>query len=47
MVNFGDTHRMVKDASLFSSLSESIKQNIYVVDDYALEFDGFGDIQCG
>lgn len=37
---------MAKDASLFLSLSEAEKQKIYVVDDYALEVAGFGDVQC-
>ena len=37
---------MAKDASLFSSLSDSPKENIYVTDDCALTVSINGDIEC-
>ena len=46
VVNSGCTHHMAKDASLFSSLNVSTKNNIYVVNEFALDIVGHGDITC-
>jgi hypothetical protein len=46
IVDFGCTHHMAKDASPFSSLSEAIKNKIFVVDYYALTIVGCVNIEC-
>ena len=37
---------MAKDASMFSSLSGALEQNIYEDDDYALAVARSGDVKC-
>lgn len=46
LLNFGCTHHMMKDASLFSSLDMDIEKNIYVVDDFTLDITGNSEIPC-
>jgi len=46
MVYFGCTLHMAKDASLFSPLSKATKEEIFVVDDYALTLVDCGRIEC-
>ena len=40
----GCTHHIAKDASLLSSLDVAAENKIYVVDDFALDIVGCGDI---
>jgi hypothetical protein len=44
--DFGCTHHMDKDASLFMSLNEAKERKIYVADDFSLDIDGQGDVSC-
>ena len=37
---------MSKDLSLFSSLDFGLEKNIFLVDDFALDIVGHGDVQC-
>ena len=37
---------MAKDASLFSSLDNTVEKKIYVVDDFALITTSHGDVTC-
>lgn len=46
IVDFGCTHCMAKDASLFSSLSRATKEEIFVADDYALTVASCSRIEC-
>jgi hypothetical protein len=46
VVNFGSTHHMAKDASLFMRLNKSKESKIYVVDDLSLDIVGQGDVSC-
>jgi hypothetical protein len=40
VVDFGCTHHMDKDASLFTWLDEAKERKIYVADDFSLDFVG-------
>ena len=46
VVDFGFTHHMAKDASLFSSLDTTSEKKIYVAHDFALNINGHGDVTC-
>ena len=49
VVDSSCTHHMAKDGSLFSSFDNGIENHIFVVDDFALNITGHGDIsyRCG
>jgi len=44
VVDFGCTHHMAKDASLFTWLDEAKVRKIYLVDDFSLDVVGHGDV---
>jgi hypothetical protein len=44
VVDFGCTHHMDKDASLFTSLDKCVEINIYIVDEFSLDIIGRGDV---
>jgi hypothetical protein len=46
MVDFGCTHHMAKDASLFTWLDEAKERKIFVVDDFSLDVSRQGDVSC-
>jgi hypothetical protein len=46
VVDSGCTHHMDKDASLFTWLYEAKERKIYVVDDFAMDVVGQGDVAC-
>jgi hypothetical protein len=46
VVDYGFTHHIMKDDSLFSSLDIAIENYIYVANDLSLDIIGHGDIPC-
>jgi hypothetical protein len=44
VVDFGCTHHMAKDASLFTCLDEDKERKIYVVDYFSLDVVGQGNV---
>jgi hypothetical protein len=46
VVDFGCTHQMDKDASLFTYLDKYVEQKNYVVNYFSLNIVGCGDVPC-